>query len=285
MNYKDFACPDCHCHPLTIGDSQLICPNCRINFPIVESVPLLFPKDNLQIRLGKRDYSLDDVRSVYDKAYEQDGIMGTDLDKNYDQVTKSTLLGFADPLEGKKILDLGTGTGSLWDYTPTGVKGYAIDPSHIGAVKAYIKNTSLIISASVGESLPFSNNFFDTVIAADTIEHTFSPSRTLSEIHRVLKPTGTFSASFPIPNSLRKWGWNQIRKRQMDYKFLLRLLKVLVRRTLLFGTPVFQTIDRDLNKDEWEMLVTEAGFNICEVVEWPNSPLKPIVYLINAKRE
>ena len=175
MDYKDFVCPDCHYQPLIVEDTALICPSCQEKFSIIQSIPLLFPKENLQIQLGKHDYSLDDVRELYDKAYEQDGLMGTDLDKNYDQVTKSTLLGFANPLSGKKILDLGTGTGSLWDYTPIDVAGYAIDPSHIGAAKAYIKHPNLIISASVGESLPFSNNFFDIVIAADTIEHTFSP--------------------------------------------------------------------------------------------------------------
>jgi len=45
--------------------------------------------------------------------------------------------------------------------------------------------------------LPFPNEYFDTVIAADVIEHLESPIIVIKEINRILKPKGLFLLSLP----------------------------------------------------------------------------------------
>jgi len=282
MNYHDFACPDCMHYPLQLGEKHLMCPACKGHYVIQDSVPLLFPSRELSASVGGRDFSLLEVQGVYDKVYTHDGLMGTDLDAVYDQVTKETLLGFGGLLDQKRVLDVGTGVGRLWGYVPSSVIGYALEPSVVGAVKTYQRYPHLTVSASVGESLPYQDEFFDMVISADTIEHTLSPQQTLVEIFRVLKPGGTFSASFPIPDSLRKWGWNQIIKRRFDPVFLFRLGWVVFKRILIFGKATFQPIDRDLDNWTWLQMIEEVGFNVKEVIEWPEAPELPIVYLVHA---
>jgi SAM-dependent methyltransferase/uncharacterized protein YbaR (Trm112 family) len=283
LDYRNFACIACAHYPLERNGSQLICSDCSMHYPIQGSIPLLLPKNQLDAEVNGGKISLSTVRNIYDKVYDHDGLMGTDLDQNYDRVTKSILLDFGQPLEGKRLLDLGTGVGRLWDYVPSGVRGYAIDPSFVGVAKAVQRRGDITVSASVGEYLPYPDGFFDVVVSADTIEHTFSPERTLREIRRVLKPNGTFSASFPIPDSLRKWGWNQIVSRRFKPAQLLRLGWVLSKRVWLFGKAAFQPIDRDLNIKEWVALVQSAGFIVKQTIEWPYDPQIPIVYLVHAE--
>lgn len=232
----------------------------------------------MMITLGK-------VRNIYDRAYQYDGLMGTDLDHEYDAVTKQTLLGFAEPLLQKRILDVGTGVGSLWDYVPSDTEAHAVDLSLTGLIKAVIRRPDLVASVSMAEYLPYPDGYFDCIVAADTIEHTFSPSQVLGEIGRVLRPGGDFCASFPAPNSLRKWGWNRLIRRPAGISFLLKLGWMLVKRTVLFGRPDFQPINRDLRIGEWKEMIEQQGFIVNQTLEWPRAPEIPIVYLLHALRE
>lgn len=230
----------------------------------------------------KQQVSLADVQAIYDRAYQYDGLMGTDLDGIYDRVTKEALLAFAEPLEGKRLLDIGTGIGNLWQYTPPKFWGHALDISFTGVRRAKDRFPLLLLSVSTAGSLPYPNNSFDIVVAADTIEHTPVPGEVLREIARVLRPQGILCASFPIPNSLRKWGRNQFIGQRPNIRLLFRLLKVLWQRTLLFGRPDFQPIDHDYSPDQWIVLLENAGFIVDRVHLWPEPPKLPIVTLVRA---
>lgn len=278
-----FACPTCLASPLEENVKGWFCTQCGAMYATWNSVPLFFPKDGISAEVDGNSFSLTDVQRIYDTAYEHDGLMGTDLDKTYDQVTKSTLLQFGQSLPGKRILDLGTGVGNLWNYVDDEVEGYAVDLSPVGAAKARERFPQLVVSAAVGEHLPFNDNFFDIVVAADTLEHTFDPERTIAEIRRVLRPGGILAASFPIPDSLRKWGWNQFVSRRASPRFLFQLGRVLLNRIRLFGKAAFQPIDRDLDDVGWLNMLEEAGFVIQQLIHWPEAPQAPIVYLVHAE--
>jgi len=282
MNYKVFACPNCKHYPLNLAIKVLECTNCRSKYFIRKDIPILIPDESLSVSIGGKERTLSAIQEIYDKAYTHDGLMGTDLDQNYDKTTKTILMEFAAPLSGKRILDVGTGVGNLWDYILDSVDGFALDPSFIGVSKAIQSHPGLTVSVSVGENIPYIDEFFDLVISADTVEHTFSPEKTLEEIYRVLKPEGIFSASFPIPDSLRKWGWNQLRQNRFSLTFFYRTLRVVLKRVLLFGKATFQPIDRDLDEHSWKDLLEESGFCIKQVTKWPKEPEVPIVYLVHA---
>jgi SAM-dependent methyltransferase/uncharacterized protein YbaR (Trm112 family) len=285
MKTTPFLCLACCNASLVRTSEQLTCPACGAVYPLREDVPILLPSGAQQETVLTQDGSpiaLDPLRALYDRVYEHDGLMGTDLDGTYDRVTKETLLGFARPLAGKRLLDVGTGTGNLWGYVPAGVEGYALDISATGVRRAAQRYPELTVSVSTAEFLPYPDGFFDAVVAADTVEHTFSPSRTLQEIRRVLRADGVLGASFPVPNSLRKWGWNQLVHKPPDLGLFLRLIRVLVKRTLLFGRPVFQPLDRDYSLEDWIGLLETSGFRVETLLPWPEPPRLPIVTLIKA---
>lgn len=282
-----FQCLTCRMSVLRFHSGHLECPSCGTVYPLQRDVPILLP-DPTQLAEVATDegqhITLAQYQAVYDKVYAEDGLMGTDLDEEYDWATKEMLLAFGGDLAGKRLLDIGAGVGNLWTYVPPGVQGFALDISATGMVRAAARFPGLTVSVSVGEFLPYPDAFFDVVVAADTLEHTFSPARTLREIHRVLRPGGVLGASFPIPNSLRKWGYNRFLRQRPDFRLLFRLTRVLIRRTLLFGRPDFQPIDRDRTTEEWVALLQKAGFTVGPVIQWPSSPKLPIVTLIRAER-
>lgn len=97
-----------------------------------------------------------------------------------------------------KFLDFGCGDGNsekfFYDFFPTS-KYFGIDISeksiNIG-IKS--KNENSNFSLFDGEKIPYEDNFFDIIIAANVFHHIdFKLHEVLfSEIYRVLKPTGHF---------------------------------------------------------------------------------------------
>ncbi len=86
--------------------------------------------------------------------------------------------------------------------------------SWFSAVKTYIGLDINIISArpdliGIGNNLPFVNNFFDTVLTIQTLEHVPNPWLVMAEIARVLKPGG-----FLILTAPQAW---RVHERPHDY--------------------------------------------------------------------
>jgi ubiquinone/menaquinone biosynthesis C-methylase UbiE len=282
MHHSDFACPACRHQPLVDETNALRCPGCQSIFSVRAGIPILTPAVALHADVNGRRVTLEEVSATYDKAYTHDGLMGTDLDLIYDRETKRKILEYASPLAGKRMLDVGTGIGKLWDYVDAGAHPYALDVSFSGIARAVQRHPALTASVAVGEHLPHADGFFDIVVAADTLEHTFSPDKALAEIARVLKPGGIFVASFPTPNSLRAWGRNQLTSGRWRSSLPIRLAITMLKRVALFGRPDFQPIDRDLKANEWLSLLTAAGLEPRQRDFWPAPPESPMAFLVGA---
>lgn len=227
--------------------------------------------------------SVNEVRDIYDKAYANPGLMGTHLDAEYSRVTKTTLLDMCLTGHPHWLLDVGTGDGDLWQFAPEQWQWVAIDISQIGVRRTVDRFHKVLGAAGLAEGLPYPDDHFGAVVAADTIEHVFNIEASLAEIRRVLVTGGSFALSVPTPNSLPKWAYNRFVRQRPSPKLLVKLIYTIVWRTLLFGNPTFQPIDRDLSLAEWEQLLRNSGFIVERTVAWPEPPLKPIVYLIGTK--
>jgi SAM-dependent methyltransferase len=102
------------------------------------------------------------------------------------------------PLEVIRLLDFGCGDGNtekfFYDFFPLG-NYYGVDISEKSIIQA-IKNKkeNSIFSVFNGEKLPFDNDFFDVIIAANVFHHIDFKlhEKIFSEIFRVLKPKGQF---------------------------------------------------------------------------------------------
>lgn len=95
-----------------------------------------------------------------------------------------------------KLLDLGAGKGWYSSYAAAhGCEVYAID-SCIQIAQPNIE----ILQQTLEEPLPFQDEFFDTVLAWDIIEHIDNDAQLLTEIGRVLKKEGALLLSVPHAN-------------------------------------------------------------------------------------
>jgi ubiquinone/menaquinone biosynthesis C-methylase UbiE len=93
-----------------------------------------------------------------------------------------------------KVLEIGSGTGINFPYYHPDAEIVAFDPNPTMLKKSLpkIKQSTATITLLFieGDHLPFPDNSFDTVVGTLVFCTIPEPEKTLSEIHRVLKPGG-----------------------------------------------------------------------------------------------
>jgi ubiquinone/menaquinone biosynthesis C-methylase UbiE len=128
------------------------------------------------------------------------------LDFLFQQMLRLTLQE-VDASRGELILDVGCGRAvdgaRLWEK---GAQVVGLEPSHvmIARAKEHLsqRNAQVALAQGVGESLPFKPHSFDKVMCKGALDHFFSPSNTMEEIARVLKPDGEMIISIANFDSL-----------------------------------------------------------------------------------
>ena len=98
---------------------------------------------------------------------------------------------------GGKVFEIGFGTGlNLPQYPDTVEKIWTADPNPGHSKKAHqrIEDSPIPVECQQlnGERLPFDDNFFDFAVSTWTLCSIDDLPKALSEIRRVLKPTGRF---------------------------------------------------------------------------------------------
>jgi SAM-dependent methyltransferase len=89
-----------------------------------------------------------------------------------------------------KILDFGSGQGQFVSLAlEHGVDVYGVDVPGI--------ETNARVKLIIANRIPFADCWFDVVVSNQVFEHIQHPDHFISEIHRVLKPGGTFITLFP----------------------------------------------------------------------------------------
>lgn len=89
-----------------------------------------------------------------------------------------------------RVLEVGSGAHGLIFYFG-GERNVGVDPlahSYSSLFPAWQGKVPTL--AAFGESLPFADNSFDVVLCDNVVDHAESPARILSEILRVLSPSG-----------------------------------------------------------------------------------------------
>ncbi|TSC84660.1 MAG: ubiquinone/menaquinone biosynthesis methyltransferase [Parcubacteria group bacterium Gr01-1014_13] len=96
-------------------------------------------------------------------------------------------------IAGKKVLDVGAGTGRLsvaLANRDAQVTALDVSPKMLEKIKR--KNAKIQTVVGDAESLPFKNETFEIVSAAFLIVHLKDPTRFFDEVYRVLKDGGIF---------------------------------------------------------------------------------------------
>ena len=177
------------------------------------------------------------------------------------------------PSRGELILDVGCGRAiDGARLSEKGAQVVGLEPSRvmIGRAKEHLgrSNAHVALAQGIGENLPFKTHSFDKVMCKGALDHFFSPSQTIEEIARVLKPDGEMTISIANFNSLgfrlgkklypltkflapslakerQPWEIPTDHKYRFDYPFLSTLVKqhFQVRRakgiSLFFGLPLW----------------------------------------------
>ncbi len=183
------------------SDNKLQCPVCKVD---VDDILYTFRHETIYVcrlcglgissakpaRDGAEDrYS----RDYYEESYpgstdiESDGQVGSGIFERIEQTAKSR----------GKLLDVGCGTGQYLSAALNhGWEPWGIDISPYAARVAASRTGVHAVSGTLEES-DFAPSSFDAVIMIHALEHQFDPRRTLSEVHRLLRPGGALFISVP----------------------------------------------------------------------------------------
>jgi ubiquinone/menaquinone biosynthesis C-methylase UbiE len=107
------------------------------------------------------------------------------------------------PSNAKTVLDIGAGRGmATYGFAKKGFNATALEPDGsydvgAGAIRnlAQKHNLKVNVVETFGEALPFENNSFDVVYVRQVLHHANDLEKFCKEVHRVLKPNGTFIAT------------------------------------------------------------------------------------------
>lgn len=141
----------------------------------------------------------DNVKTYAEWQYEKGG----ETIKNYLKFTTPE-----EMFQNKTVLDIGCGAGgkSLY-YASLGAKHvYGVDvlPSYKEESEKLANDLGFADKFSFlacdAKKMPYEDDFFDTVIMNDAMEHVACPEDVLTEIIRVLKPGGRLYVNFPPYN-------------------------------------------------------------------------------------
>jgi SAM-dependent methyltransferase len=137
----------------------------------------------------------------WDQIFAEKGRVFTNPHSDIDRVVETLGASYV-----KRILDLGCGTGRhVVFFASLGYDVYGFDasPKALSMAQEWLQEENL--TASLMEHLmenpfPYDDDFFDAVVSIQVIHHNLMKDikKTVSEIERVLRPSGLLFVTFPI---------------------------------------------------------------------------------------
>ncbi len=216
---KDLVCPVCHNHLKVEEDTPRIkCENCGIFY--TKKRRTWDFRSNLNVK--SEDWNSLQFDICYQKigkfidGYEhakRSGIPKFIEDYRLSKV-KDCLAQYITSKNHGHLLDLGCGNGwyalrlkEKWGYSGE-ITGVDVSPFQINVFKNEIekrKLTNIKVYCANSEVLPFPDSYFDKIVLTEVLEHVMSPTNTIREISRVLKPGGTLYLSTPSGPICKFW--------------------------------------------------------------------------------
>jgi ubiquinone/menaquinone biosynthesis C-methylase UbiE len=195
-----------------------------------------------------------DIKKWYDRLHAE---KGQDAWRPYEAY--SEVLKYFRIAKGKKLLDVGCGTGFFLKHVASkGLDTYGVDISEEGVKIAQVVSPDSKIKVGKGEQLDFPNEYFDYVTCNGALEHFLDMEKGVKEMVRVANKDAVFCIIVPNRNFLP---WK------------LKLGK---------GTAQQDINENLLSKSEWKNLFSKMGLEIIAIYQdnWPRKNLNIIYKLI-----
>ncbi|MEW6040855.1 MAG: methyltransferase domain-containing protein [Elusimicrobiota bacterium] len=201
-NVVNNRCPVCHriTHFKILREKGFTLNKC-LNCDIVITSPQ--PSDELIARIYKKDYFLQLVRNEK-----------LQIDEN---TKRMKIIGKYMHL-GKKILDVGCGTGLFLSQVSSGNKIFGVEISS-DAVEIARKRSGGKIYLGELESINFDDENFDIITLIHTLEHVKNPVNVIKECRRILKPDGIIIIETPNRNFLFRLPFGYGRPSPVEHLF------------------------------------------------------------------
>jgi len=205
---------------------------------------------------------------MHSHAKKYDAWFKTPFGTYANRLEKRLVFRYLGPVMGKKILDLGCGTGNYsLELARRGATVTAIDPSRemlaLAREKARIEKLEITLVKGEAEKMPFEKKSFDAIVSVTACEFFKDIEMAVDEMTRVLKPTGKI-----VIGVINKWSLYGLQKK-LESKFkesvyrkakfysileLKKLFRVVRWDSTLFALPwmpewmltIFKKIDKPL---------------------------------------
>jgi ubiquinone/menaquinone biosynthesis C-methylase UbiE len=196
----EFLCPECG-GVLHKDGTWYRCSSGGHDYPILNGVVDLVPKKPILSEPGfdyLAHYRID--ADEFDYFEERSGATEHSERRLREYITSLV------PTNVDTMLDVGC--GSAWvakTFLSKGKIVYSLDASSTNPAKALTRYPSDMHFGVAADafSLPFADNSFDCIIAAEIIEHVSEPEKFVHELHRVVKPGGMLIISTPYKEVLK----------------------------------------------------------------------------------
>lgn len=167
-------------------------------------------------------YESDRVRKVLGETLRPGGFILTEVAANFCELS-----------ENNAVLDIGCGMGATirYLYESRKIKAVGIDPSEKLLEIAKKEHEYADFVLGTGEKIPFEAEKFDGVFAECTLSLMDHLSRTLEEVHRVLKPKGwlvisdVYARNTNFLSNLEEFAANSCMRGLHDLDFLKQILE------------------------------------------------------------
>jgi SAM-dependent methyltransferase len=162
--------------------------------------------------------------------------------------------------DGERVLEVGCGYGwisqALWEVARIEWFGVDLSPEMVSDICA--ANPSQCLRASVADAcqLPYQNEEFDKVVCTGVLMHIREDASALSELVRVLRPSGVLTCSItnalsPFSFAVRIWNSRKVgfvQKFRIPASFRELLKQFGMRTTEILGDGIFVTVPLRIGK-------------------------------------
>jgi ubiquinone/menaquinone biosynthesis C-methylase UbiE len=254
-----YVCPKCK------GELRdLRCEVCQVTYPNTDGIPCFMT--------GQLEASNEAIRGIYDEIYLHHEDVWIDQGRagDFQRYFSDLVMNF----DHERLLEIGCGEGTLLAAL-TATQKFGIDPS-VQALRRARRRSGAECAIARCEQLPFPDGSFNVVVAVGVMEHFEKIDTAITEIRRVLAPSGRYITL--IQTDLTRSQRLALKARQYLYPnfrpieligWFGKLLKKMVR-------PIVQPLRKSYTIESAKDCLERNGLEVTRIITQKTDPSAPL---------